>query len=553
MAEIDPTSPLPSVDYDIVTGKARRGPSSTSLGRTDRSLGTSTGVADPTSPLPSVNYDIVSGKARRAPSSENVDSLGRTALGIEIKERFSSMRDAFLKLDRNFDGRITAKEIRSLCREWNIPGSEAERVIEAADLDANGTLDFDEFAKRFDPCEGEAWDDTAPAQAHPWDDRPCGGGGGGGWYNPEAEYDDRAVGAATRIQALQRGRQVRVEEDAPPTPSGSGSRAAASLRNDSLSQENAALKARIAQLEAELAARNDRETSLEARIRELEAELAERNDRETSLEGRIRELEATASAASADGDRSAARQRELERHLAAMQAASAEESARFKEQQRQFEAEAAESAKAAARMRELEAAAQADQAARAAAEAERPRAAVAVYGRANCPKTAAVTNQLTKSKVAFDFFDFDRDKSYMQALQASGFPPGGRIDPPIVVVNGQKAFWDEPDQEIAVHFPSMLINELRKLGIVAEQQVWAPYLLKDVTMDVEIQERFFNMQEAFLAMDYNQNGKISKKELIRKCEEWNIPRSEADRVIGEADWDKDGCIDFREFARRFGR
>lgn len=544
MAEIDPASPLPSVDYDILTGKARRGTSSTSLGRTAPTLATSTGATDPTSPLRSVNYDILTGKAGKAPSSQNVDSLGRTALAIEIKERFSSMKDAFLKLDRNFDGRITAKEIRSLCREWNIPGSEAERVIKAADLDANGNLDYDEFAKRFDPDEGETWDDAAPAHAHPWDNQPC-GGGGGGWYNPQAEYDDRAVGAATRIQALQRGRQVRVE-DGPPTPSGSGSRAVTSLRNDSLAQENAALKARIAQLEAELAAHRDRETN---------------------LEGRICELDATASAASADGGRSAARQQELEQQLAAMQATAAEENARFKQQQLQFEAgdeeksarlreleaEAAEGAKAAARMRELEAAAQADQAARAAAEAARPRAAVAVYGRANCPKTAAVANQLTKSKVAFDFFDFDQDNSYMQALQASGFSPGGRIDPPIVIVNGQKAFWDEPDQEIAVHFPSMLINELRKLGIVQEQQVWAPYLLKDVTMDVEIKERFWNMQEAFLAMDYNQNGKVSKKELIMKCEEWNIPRSEADRVIGEADWDKDGCIDFREFCRRFGR
>jgi len=529
MAEIDPTSPLPSVDYDILTGKARRGTSSTSLGRTDQSLSVSTGETDPTSALPSVNYDILTGKARRARSSENVDSLGRTALAVEIKERFSSMKDAFLKLDRNFDGRITAKEIRSLCREWNIPGSEAERVIKAADLDANGTLDFDEFAKRFDPYEGDAVDDTTQAQAHPWDDRPC--GGGGGWYDPQAEYDDRAVGAATRIQALQRGRQVR-GEDGPPVASGSGSRAATTLRNDSLAQENAALKARIAQLEAELAAHKDRESSLGSRIRELEA---------------------AASAAGAEGDRSAARQRELEQQLAGMQASLDEENARFRQQQLKFEAGSAEAAANAARLAEMEAAAQAEEAARAAAEAAKPREAVAVYGRANCPKTAAVTSQLTKSRVAFDFFDFDRDKSYMQALQASGFPPGGRIDPPIVVVNGQKAFWEEHNEDIAVHFPSQLINELRKLGIVKEQEVWAPYLLKDVTMDVEIKERFWNMQEAFLAMDYNQNGKVSKKELIMKCEEWNIPRSEADRVIGEADWDKDGCIDFREFCRRFGR
>merc|ERR1712129_369789 len=59
---------------------------------------------------------------------------------------------------------------------------------------------------------------------------------------------------------------------------------AASLRNDSLCQENAALKARIAQLEAKLAARNDRETSLEGRIRELEEGEKEEEEEEDEKE-----------------------------------------------------------------------------------------------------------------------------------------------------------------------------------------------------------------------------------------------------------------------------
>merc|ERR1719478_2133810 len=99
--------------------------------------------------MSSTAYDILEdGRGH----NEDADAL--TAMGIEVKERFRDMRTAFLKMDLNHDGRISKKELLDLCRQWNIPTSEAQRVIRAADLDNNGTLDFNEFAQRFDPFDG---------------------------------------------------------------------------------------------------------------------------------------------------------------------------------------------------------------------------------------------------------------------------------------------------------------------------------------------------------------------------------------------------------------
>jgi len=68
---------------------------------------------------------------------------------MEIYERFLTMQDAFLKLDDNQDGFITEEEIAAKCQLWNIPASEAGRIIAEADKDGKGFLTFDEFAKRF--------------------------------------------------------------------------------------------------------------------------------------------------------------------------------------------------------------------------------------------------------------------------------------------------------------------------------------------------------------------------------------------------------------------
>lgn len=185
-------------------------------------------------------------------------------------------------------------------------------------------------------------------------------------------------------------------------------------------------------------------------------------------------------------------------------------------------------------------------------EEEEPLQDIVVYGRQDDKKTQAVMHELKKNGLSFDAFDFDSTKDYMDAMKASGYDGKGKVNPPIVVVKGKHAFWDEPGGAIAVHFPTMLINELRRLGMLSAVED-APTLPRNVSMDVEIAERFHNMQQAFLKMDDNRDGRITKDELRKQCKNWNIPQSEAERVIGEADFDANGTLDFREFARRFGR
>jgi len=451
------------------------------------------GAKDATSASGSTDYDIITGRARGASSSQNEDSLGQTLLGMEVQERFASMRDAFLSLDTNQDGRVSTDELRSMCRKWHVPMGEAERVIRNSDVDADGTMDFEEFAKRFNP--------SAAA-------------GGGGQMPPPESYDDRSVKAATRIQATARGRQGRAEVTArkqgktvrgrdlaqaqggggggggggptsptgrgdPSTPAGSGSRAVMFQRGggsamDELAQECAALKDRVGELESELAASRAREQALADRLAQYEG-----------------------GGGGGGGGRGAG--------------AAAERTAK-------------------------------------------PAADIAIYGRANCKKTRAVQQELAKAGVAFDLFDFDQDDGYREALTASGFPPNGKVEPPVVCHRNLEAWWDEPDAAIAVHFPSMVKMQVAKLGLVPGARGQEERTLeRDVSIDVEIAERFRSMQDAFLKVDANRDGRVSKDELRRMCKQWNIPMTEAERVLDEADFDDNGCLDFREFARRFGR
>ena len=48
---------------------------------------------------------------------------------VGCQERFTSMQEAFLKLDEDRDGKITIRELLSKCRAWNIADSEAQRVL----------------------------------------------------------------------------------------------------------------------------------------------------------------------------------------------------------------------------------------------------------------------------------------------------------------------------------------------------------------------------------------------------------------------------------------
>ena len=61
------------------------------------------------------------------------------------------MRTAFIAIDTDYDGRITKEELMDFCAISNIPLAEAERVMNCTDVDQKGFIDFDEFARRFDP------------------------------------------------------------------------------------------------------------------------------------------------------------------------------------------------------------------------------------------------------------------------------------------------------------------------------------------------------------------------------------------------------------------
>eukprot|EP00747_Dinoflagellata_sp_TGD_P199311 gnl/TRDRNA2_/TRDRNA2_72515_c0_seq1.p2 gnl/TRDRNA2_/TRDRNA2_72515_c0~~gnl/TRDRNA2_/TRDRNA2_72515_c0_seq1.p2 ORF type:complete len:133 (+),score=35.40 gnl/TRDRNA2_/TRDRNA2_72515_c0_seq1:35-400(+) len=100
----------------------------------------------------------------------------------------------------------------------------------------------------------------------------------------------------------------------------------------------------------------------------------------------------------------------------------------------------------------------------------------------------------------------------------------------------------------AIPFPSRVAMELRRelrIGFDTVQE------LSGADIDTEIRERFRNMQQAFLGIDADRDGCITKRELLAKCKAWNISPTEAERVLGEADLDLDRKLSFDEFAKRF--
>lgn len=181
---------------------------------------------------------------------------------------------------------------------------------------------------------------------------------------------------------------------------------------------------------------------------------------------------------------------------------------------------------------------------------------VFVYGRNGCDKTTGMHKELTKAGIPYERRDFDKDKRYLSALYNSGCSSAEAAKPP-VVCRGVRAWWDEPGAKgaegdmFAFSFSATPAMELRQtLGSGGMQHIEAPVRL-DADIDTEIQERFLSMQQAFLKVDGNSDGRITKKELMAKCKEWNIPTSEAERVLTEADIDLDGSLSFDEFAKRF--
>merc|ERR1719428_1909384 len=137
----------------------------------------------------------------------------------------------------------------------------------------------------------------------------------------------------------------------------------------------------------------------------------------------------------------------------------------------------------------------------------------------------------------------------MKAVNKSGFDHSSALRAPIVCL-GNKAWWENFDETQLIPFPQAVAMDLRhELGL---NMPTPDKVREDIDIDTEIYERFTTMQEAFLKLDDNQDGFITEEELAIKCLHWNIPTREAKRIILEADKDGKGCIDFDEFAKRFG-
>lgn len=179
---------------------------------------------------------------------------------------------------------------------------------------------------------------------------------------------------------------------------------------------------------------------------------------------------------------------------------------------------------------------------------------VLVYGRSGDAKTDAIYKKLKGAGVQFETRDFDKDKGFEEALAASGF--GGQAKAPVICFLNT-AWCEDPNEKpdpndmFSVPFADTVAMELRRaVGMFSGANAQQP-VRNDATMDEEIMERFRSMREAFLKVDENRDGKVSKKELLQCCRMWHIPVAEAERILAEADVNHDGTLDFNEFAKRF--
>eukprot|EP00928_Gymnodinium_smaydae_P036558 TRINITY_DN25534_c0_g1_i1.p1 TRINITY_DN25534_c0_g1~~TRINITY_DN25534_c0_g1_i1.p1 ORF type:complete len:544 (+),score=75.43 TRINITY_DN25534_c0_g1_i1:61-1692(+) len=506
-----------SVDYDAITGLPRRPvpPSTPKLAQSTGRRPLTATSTEATSALESVNYNALSDGA-----GHNADSDGLTYLGNEVKERFRDMRTAFLHMDANRDGRISKKELLEMCKKWNIPTSEAQRIMHDADMDHNGTLSFNEFAQRFDPYEGNDELADLPSGLSPTcrDDRPINSSGWGegrsagadrpiqsaGWDRDGSGGNDgnKSAGCMDNTQKKKPGsdhghacsQRHHAEHDGAghavdhnatsPNAAGSGSRAARALGD---SDECAKLRARNAELEKELA-------SCKARISDLEKQLAE------------------ASTAKANHDVGQAGQgRKAEEPVT----------------------EAADEPE----------------------EVDDPNV-VYVYGTAGDKQSVDMQKALRAAGVPFQSRDFEKDKRFLKIMEMNGCPQGAK-KPPIVCL-GTKVWWDDPaaqsdDSCIVIPFASATAMELRRAVRTEDALAHAPAPVRaDADFETEVEERFRTMQQAFLNIDEDSDGRITLRELLAKCKTWNIPASEATRILGEADQDLDQTLSFDEFAKRFG-
>ena len=76
--------------------------------------------------------------------------------------------------------------------------------------------------------------------------------------------------------------------------------------------------------------------------------------------------------------------------------------------------------------------------------------------------------------------------------------------------------------------------------------------LKKAGFPTEIYERFGSMQRAFLAIDTDRSGRIRADELRAMARKWPLPADYVELGMDAVDTDRDGTLDFGEFARHFG-
>lgn len=458
-------------------------------------------------------------------SGHNADGDGQTMMGMEVKERFKDMRTAFIAIDTDYDGRITKDELMEACANWNIPLAEAERVMNCTDLDQKGFIDFDEFARRFDPFLEVSEDDEEILRLYQQgimgDEQPLklagvhhGTSSAEPLIDEAGEYRTQNGDLRSRLARAMR-RVSDLEDDL------KASRAHAAALEVSLEKANA----RNDELHSNNLDLQRRNTDLMRRLQDAEEDRRRAEEREKRLASRVMDLE-TAHRPTMSG-----RYDETE-----------DEAARRRARRRAEEADEAE------RMRRLERELAEANAERARQDADQESNTVFVYGLEGCEKTEAIYKALKKAKVPFQKRDFNKDKRFMDIVEMSDENIGGDVHAPVICL-GDQAWWNHYEETQVVPFPQAVAMDLRHL--LGLNKPVPEKVRVDVDIDQEIFARFLSMQDAFLKLDDDKNGFITEDELIARCKEWNIPVSEAARVIAEADRDNKGCLDFDEFAKRF--
>jgi Ca2+-binding EF-hand superfamily protein len=452
-------------------------------------------------------------------SGHNADADGQTLIGIEIHERFNDMRSAFLKIDSDFDGKITREELMDACHKWNIPLSEAQRVMNCTDLDKKGFIDFDEFARRFDPYLEITADDEEILRLYQE-----------GIMGNEQPLPLSGVrhGTSTAEPLIDEAAHYRDENG------DLRGRLARSMKQiKGLEQDLSDARSEISDLKRDLKASRSHAATLEGRNADLEARNADLTRRLNDAEDDRRRAEERAKRLAGEAADEAGHRRDLEdeerrRMLRRLE----EEDAERRRRERELERELAVSS----RPREQE-------------DDDEEARTVFVYGVENCQKTQAVQQALKKAQVPFKMRDFNKDKRFMKALRNMEDFDGGTVYAPVVCL-GNKAWWQKlGDDTQMIPFPQAVAMDLRhELGL---NKAKPEKVRVDVDIDMEMYQRFLSMQEAFLKLDDDKDGLVTEAEIERRCIEWNIPVSEARRVIAEADRDAKGALDFNEFAKRF--